>query len=57
MYTNETVKSKDVSFYYVNDKGDMIYSNSGCSIVGFSSKQETPAWNHLKNLNDSWTQK
>jgi len=57
MYTNETVKSKDVSFYYVNDKGDMIYSNSGCSIIGFSSKQETPDWNHLKNLNDSWTQK
>jgi hypothetical protein len=50
-YTKETVKNKDISFYYVNQHGDMIYSNSGCSIIGFSSKDKTPEWNYVKNLN------
>lgn len=52
-YTTETVKGKDVSFYYINHKGEMIYTNSGASVIGFSSKEQTPEWNYIKNLNQS----
>lgn len=53
MYTHETVKDKDVSFYYINQHGDLVYSNSGCSIIGFSSRESNPEWFYVKNLNES----